>query len=125
MLVVHESARKRFVECMEHAAKHGLLEQFMDKLFYLHTYANGEGCTYDRRKHANTRCTLYEDHAPLSFAFCMEKTELYRDVAPELTEWKPFFGGGFIYQGPGQPADGSAPSFTVSLAEGHGWFTHT
>ena len=58
-------------------------------------------------------CHLGKDFAPHSFSFAV-----YRDG-------QFLFNGGLIYQGPEQPADGSPPSFTVSLAEGTGWFIHT
>lgn len=114
-------------ECLEHmrvvvryARQVGLLPQLVGALRWLNNYANGPGCHYDRATGANTRCLLYPDrHAPRSFEYVMQCRE--NEQAP----WKKFFPGGLTYQGPDSPADGSAPSFTVSLAEGVGWFSHT
>lgn len=66
----------------------------------------------------NTRCTLFRDFAPYSFEFLMERSENGRD-------YERWFNGGLIYQGPDVPADGSAPSLTVSIdSKRNGWFVH-
>lgn len=88
----------------------GLREQLEGKLKYLAEYGESPEPEY--------RCDLYQDFAPHSFAF-----SIYRKLPGD--EWRFWLNGGLIYQGPGQPADGNAPTFTVSLAEGHGWFVHT
>lgn len=119
MLDVNPQAIPRLLEAVKFATEHGLLEQLLDQLDYLRHYANGDDCSYDKSLGKDTRCSLYEDFAPLSFTFNIE----YR-TAPDAP-WKRMFNGGLIYQGPGQPADGSMPSLTVSLAEGVGWFVHT
>lgn len=119
MLDVNPQTIPRLLEAIKFATEHGLLEQLLDKLDYLRHYANGNGCAYDKARGRDTRCSLYEDFAPLSFAIHME----FR-TAPAAT-WEHLFNGGLIYQGPGQPADGSMPSLTVSLTEGIGWFIHT
>lgn len=107
------------VQCKDHLEKVrafadsiGLRDQLEGKLSYLNTYGGGEG------REDYTRCILYWDFAPHSFFFNL----LWTEEGKEPVLW---FNGGLIYQGPDAPANGGAPSFTVSLAEGHGWFVHT
>ena len=116
-----------YPECQDHARKvfetaktMGLWSQLREALYYLHTYANREGCTYDKwNRRGNTRCDLYPDFAPHSFAVTMTRQD------PDGT-WRPWWNGGLIYQGPEAPADGSFPSLTVSLnPKDVGWFLHT
>lgn len=58
---------------------------------------------------------LWPDFAPHSFAICAKN---------EQGDF--LWNGGLIFQGNCQPADGSAPSFTVSFdATRTGWFLHT
>lgn len=125
MLVIDQSeqAQARFNEIMQFAAKHDLLGQLIDTLHHLSNYANAEGCMYDKEKGKNTCCTLYPDWAPLSMRIRMEYTEDWDGTAGI---WKCLYTGGLVYQGPDQPADGSGPSFTVSLnSEKVGWYVHT
>lgn len=108
-----------FAEVMRFATQTGLTEQLMRTLIREAEYANGEGCAYDQSEGKNTKCEIYSDFAPHSFRFnmlCQKEPD---------GEWEFWFNGGIIYQGPEQPADGSAPSFTVSLNSGTGWFVHT
>lgn len=90
----------------------GLYPQLEKQLLYLSTYGDPDGDeTY-------SRCDLYKDFAPHSFAFVMYRRS-------EDGEYKRWFNGGLIYQGPDCPAGGGPPSFTVSLTSGTGWFVHT
>lgn len=130
MLVIDKEAIPRFLEIMKFAAENDLLTQLVDQLDYLSSYANREGCRYDINKGKNTCCTLGMDFAPMSMSISMECCETwYKD--PELHarqggKWEHWWIGGLIYQGPTQPADGSAPSLTVSLDPcKHGWGIHT
>ncbi len=102
--------KEYFAEVMKTAETMKLVDQLKSKLDYLGTYA----C---HTTPEDTRCRLFKDFASLSFQFVMEKR---KDGV--YSRW---FNGGLVYQGPGQPADGSAPSLTVSIAEGTGWFVHT
>ena len=66
-----------------------------------------------------TRCLLYPDFAPLSFAFVMETKE--QDGS--FTRW---FNGGLIFHGPADGfGSGAAPTFSVTLEPTHGWSVHT
>ena len=114
MLVIN--CDERFTEAKAFAEKMGLSEQFQSQLDYLDTYANGPGCTYAKEDGKNTKCVLYSDRAPYSFGFVVWKFD---------GSWNMWFEGGLIYEGPGCPADGSAPSFTVSLNPSNGWHIHT
>lgn len=59
---------------------------------------------------------LWPDFAPMSFTFDIKDRNTHRR----------YMSGGLIYEGPDAPADGSAPSFTVSVDAGRvGWFIHT
>lgn len=60
------------------------------------------------------RVRIFSDFAPYSLGFTIEDNEGNFQ-----------FNGGIIYQGPESPADGSAPSFSVSLHNKVGWFIHT
>lgn len=100
------------------ANNNDLFEQFKQQIDFLDTYANRPGCMYDIDKGMNTRCKLYKDFAPYSFQFVMEKTDNGKD-------WKFWFNGGLIYQGPTQPLDGSFPALTVSFNKNTGWSIHT
>ncbi len=91
----------------EFARTAGLSKQFERQLHWLVTYG-GHGY----------QCVLGEDFAPHSFSFAM-----YRPGVKDAR--KLVFNGALIFQGPSQPADGSFPSLTVSLASGTGWFCHT
>lgn len=99
----------------------GLLDQLNSQLRYLANYSNGEGCIHDVAEGKDTKCDLHPDLAPHSFSFVMFKRE------GPTKPWMFWFNGGLIYQGPDQPADGSAPSFTVSVGTEMktGWFVHT
>ena len=91
----------------EFARTAGLSDQLERQLHYLADYG-----------HRGYQCVLSKDFAPHSFSFA-----LYR---PGVKDSRKFiFNGGLIFQGPSQPADGSFPSLTVSLASGTGWFCHT
>lgn len=97
---------EHFAETLEFAASVGAFKAFMKRVEYLTTYGDG----------LNT-VELHKDWAPHSFEFLM--------LRPDGTRW---FNGGLIYQGPGQPGDGSAPALTVSLCSDpavHKWGVHT
>lgn len=100
------------------AATHGLTEKLEKSLKYLSDYGN-IGLPDGAANRIEHRCVLSADFAPHSFG-----VDMYR---PGKTpgEWAYAFSGGLIYQGPDSPANGGAPSFTVSLARGIGWFLHT
>lgn len=100
MLVIHDPEYLDLVR--DFAKSMGLEQQLQQKLDYLAEYGDG-----------NNTCKLGKDFAPHSFIFTMFRDGSY------------WFNGGLIYQGPDCPADGSFPSFTVSLAKRTGWFVHT
>lgn len=114
----NQAAKDRLREVFRHARQTGLREQLKEKLRYLATYANREGGRYDKTQGMDTKCILDVDFAPLSFGITMQR------FTP-IEGWTHWWIGGLIFQGPLQPADGSAPSFTVSLNKGDGWFVHT
>jgi hypothetical protein len=67
------------------------------------------------------RCVLAgKDIAPYSF-----RVDMYRPTGDLSEPWKHAFSGSCVFQSPEIPANGQSPSFTVSLAEGTGWFLHT
>lgn len=90
-----EAAKKFHDDIKPFAEKIGLTQQMLQSLFWL------GGPSQVRA------AGLLWDHAPHSLCF---SNGLY---------------GGWIYQGPDSPANGGAPSFTVSLTPGVGWFAHT
>ena len=116
MLNVLESTELLMAKVVEFAEKVGLLDQLQGQLEYLGNYA----CNEERGKDY-TRCDLYPDFAPMSFTFSM-----FAKDKDKKGEYKFWFNGGLIYQGPDVPADGSFPSCTVSFdSTKHGWFVHT
>lgn len=76
--------REYYDQTVEAAKAAGIYPALQSRLGYLATYA----CQDDAEK---TRCELYQDFAPLSFAFVMKK----RDEA--TGEYKPWMNGGLIY----------------------------
>lgn len=97
---------EHFLATMKWAAENNCAKQLADKLEYLATYGEGDN-----------HVEIYRDSAPFSFEFLMLRSD--------KTRW---FNGGLIYSGPGQPLNGSAPAFTVSLAKTgheHNWSVHT
>ena len=69
---------------------------------------------------------ISKDFAPFSLRFFVTN-----GTASSPREWhrrEGFSNGGFIYEGPGCPSDGSAPSLSVSLTPStkkHSWNIHT
>lgn len=115
MLIVHDEARPQLRAAYEHAKKLGpaVVKQFLRQLLHCNRYGAycDEGVDPVARK--QVRFELYSDWAPFSFSFVVKRNGKF------------MFNGGLIYQGPDSPADGSGPSFTVSLHSGVGWFLHT
>lgn len=114
------------VKCLEHleevkkfAESIGLADQLQKQLDFLDKYGHDPNDTSPQRRLEN-RCVLKKDFAPHSFDFA-----IYRPDAENPGQERLWLNGGLIYQGPDSPANGGAPSFTVSLAEGVGWFLHT
>tara|TARA_Y100000310_G_scaffold194826_1_gene194838 strand:- start:304 stop:645 length:342 start_codon:yes stop_codon:yes gene_type:complete len=67
----------------------------------------------------DTRCRLFPDFAPQSFAFTMER----KNKAGQYEYW---FNGGLIFHGNHDGGgDGSAPTFSVNLNPVSGWSVHT
>jgi len=96
----------------------GVEDNLQPRLDYLAAYA-----CQDQDGHIDpklTKCYLGADFAPHSFYFKMHR------LLPDGT-YKFWFDGGLIYHGPGQPADGSAPAFSVEVGgpEGPHWSIHT
>lgn len=116
MLEVPKQDQEHFDAVMKFAEANGLKEQLEQALDRLRNYSYYP----DDPESVEKKCTLRRDYAPHSFAF-----EIYRPDPEKPGEWVFWFNGGLIFQGPKNPANGSAPSFTVSLAEGTGWFMHT
>ena len=100
------------IECMDHledvkqfAKNMNCESQLSEKLEYLKNYGGGDRV-----------CLLYKDFAPYSFGFAILEKGTDRCV----------LNGGLIFESRDCPANGSAPSFTVSLGGPRtGWFVHT
>lgn len=110
------------VECQEYlatvrefATKAGKLQGrngLESQLEYLDGYAE-----HDER--GKTRCRLFKDFAPMSFAFVMER----KDADGSYQTW---FNGGLIFHGSLDGyGSGSAPTFSVTLTPTDGWSVHT
>jgi hypothetical protein len=102
-------------EAIEFATKNGCLDQLgRDVLRLLHTLTVG------MTKENNRTAELGYDFAPLSMSFAIWDGERSRENL--------VFNGGWIYSGPGTPADGSFPSLSVNLVSNgpvHRWSVHT
>ena len=94
--------RERFDEMTAFARERRLERQLASMLRTLH------------RLSYRQQIRLNRDFAPYSMGF---------DVYASDGRYR--YSGGLIYQGPGQPANGTAPSFTVSSVVGEGWFLHS
>ena len=97
---------EHFAEVTQFALANGCLLKLAERLDYLTTYGDGTNV-----------CHLHKDFAPNSFEFVMLRADGSR-----------WFNGGLIYCGPGQPADGSFPSLTVSIGSNpskHAWTINT
>jgi hypothetical protein len=99
----------------EFAAAMGLRSQLEHQLTWLHNYGYHDDGPRKRQ------CMLSKDFAPHSFCFGHYALPLFSTTGKRAM----WFNGGLIYQGPGQPADGSFPSLIVSLDRHTGWFCHT
>lgn len=112
----------RWDEIVAFAVDHGALAQLV---LSLHALISGSNVI---------RVQLFFDHAPLSMGF-NKQYGLRADGSPagspsEVDHWDSIIGGGMIYEGPGQPQDGSGPAFTVSLSQRepgviHRWTNNT
>lgn len=114
MLVIPEDTQEYFREVHKIASDRGIVDKLDKALLYAHLYA----CDWVDPERA--RFVLYKDFAPLSFVFWIEMRQ-------EDGSYERWMNGGLIYQGPDIPADGSAPSFTVTITDPTevGWFMHT
>lgn len=113
MLVVFPSCADYFKAVWAFACTAGLREQLDQALLRLHLYA----ASWDDP--GQTKAVLYRDFAPYSFSVDVSKRE-------ENGEYRHWFTGGLVYEGPDSPADGGGPSFTVSLdGTRRGWYLHT
>jgi hypothetical protein len=116
LVVVDEETLDKLEEARAHARSFGLLSQFESQLEWLDGYGRNDDGPRKRQ------CMLGHDSASLSFGFAHYWLPKYTDDKKRRF----CFNGGLIYQGPGQPADGSFPSLTVSLGNTRtGWFCHT
>jgi hypothetical protein len=102
-----------FVKTLDHARQIGKLNQLLEQLHYLATYAN--------RADKDTQCCLFQDHAPWSFQFEMKTRE-----SPN-TPWESWFPGGLILHGAHDAGGvtGGAPTFSCTLSPVDGWQVHT
>ena len=113
MLVIPEVTKEYFEEVRKEAEERRLLDKFNEAMMYAHLWGSSwvepELC----------RFVLYKDFAPLSFVFHIERRK-------EDGSYVKVLNGGLIYEGPDSPANGQAPSFSVTIGEPRvGWFTHT
>lgn len=85
-------------------------QSLAEMLDYLDNYAS----------HRDTKCMLYKDYAPLSFAFTMQVRK-----SPE-EDYEYWFNGGLIFFGPHETGVGD-PQFSVRLGDTSeaGWSVHT
>lgn len=98
----------------EFADKVGKADNLQGRLDYLDGYASGR-----REEGIETRCQLFKDWAPQSFAFLME-------MRKDGGEWTRWFNGGLIFHGAHDGGgNGGAPTFSVCLSPTDGWSIHT
>ena len=133
-IVITDPVRLR--AAIEFADKQGCLAQFGTDLCNLlrvltggmiASYGEGE-CNPVPTSGTETAEIGY-DWAPMSFSFAIWRNS---EVVHRPDRSKLVMNGGFVYSGPGVPADGSFPSLTVSLDDVtghkrplHTWRCHT
>ncbi len=117
-LIMEDETADYLEQVREVAHKLGLSTQLERQLCFLsHGWAGGR---------APTQTWLGKDFAPYSFGWCVYRLNAEN---PQQRAAR-VINGGFIYQGPSVPADGSFPSLTCDLGSlsgqpRHGWFCHT
>jgi len=100
----------RLTEARAFADTIGLRVQLEARLAFLDRYANPK----------RTRCVLFDDHAPHSFRFAMEREFGGCD------HWMVWFEGGLIYHGPhDNHGSGAAPALAVTIQPTTGWWIQT
>ena len=91
------------------AAKVGKTDDLQKQLDYLAGYSDNE-----------TRCVLYTDFAPNSFAFDMLRRK------KDDGSWEHWFNGGLLWHGTHDDfGSGAAPTLSVCLSPTDGWSVHT
>jgi len=111
---------------MSYAVLRGIQDRLQRRLDYLDQYANGPQGPYGpERSPRPTKCVLWPDFAPYSFSFVMLKPV----DSPGLDDYPgylPWFNGGLIYFGPGDPGSG-APQFSTRMPSDveEDWEIHT
>jgi hypothetical protein len=86
---------------------------------------NREGAAPFEESAGDTLAVISDDFAAHSLRFFVMDDATARTVSRDS---KCRWNGGFIYEGPGQPLDGSFPALTVSLSSNpnkHSWGIHT
>jgi len=104
--------KAHFESVLAFANKVGLRAQLDDKLKFLDEYA-------EHGERGKTRCRIYRDFAPYSFAFLIEQ----RNGNGGYQAW---FNGGLLFHGAhDNGGDGSFPTLAVCLNPSVGWQIHT
>ena len=119
MLVINN--KEHMAEVKAFAEKIGMIKQLQDRLNYLDGYACrvDDGVNTATIDYGRTKCLLFTDFAPYSFAFTMQRSNANGD-------YEYWFNGGLIFHGPhDNGGDGGAPTFSVNLSPEHGWSIHT
>jgi hypothetical protein len=106
-------------QIIEFAETNGCIDQLgRDLVRLLRTVTIGMTAESNRTAHIN------RDFAPMSMTFAIWQGEIARENL--------LLNGGWIYNGPGCPADGSSPTFSVNLnyvmggeMPPHSWTIHT
>ena len=124
MLVWCKESKDQLKECFKAIASIGdkersrkMRKNLLDKLIWLRDYA----CWTedDKKDQAKTKCQMFTDFAPLSFAFSMQTRK------PDGT-YEYWFNGGLIFHGQHDGGgNGGAPTFSVCLEPTDGWSVHT
>ncbi len=101
---------KELAAARQFAGQFGLAENLERQLTVLEHFGG---------KDRSTRCTLFHDFAPYSFAFQME-------VQKKDGTWVDWFNGGLIFHGAHDGGGcGCLPTLAVSLTPTTGWSIHT
>ena len=109
-MLITEKVDAQLAAARAFAERAGLSSNLEERLRYLDLYASPA---------RNSRCTLYHDHAPYSFAFVLE-------VQDSDGRWRTWFEGGLLYHGPHDGGgSGCYPTLAVLLTPTVGWAIHT
>lgn len=109
------NCQEYFDSVKKFAQDNNLLQEFLDKVEYLNSYACSTGETTNLEL---TKCMLYKDFAPQSFVFDMYQLTM-------SGEYKRWFNGGLIFHPAGSSGVSGEMSVRIGDCSKAAWSIHT